>query len=186
MLRWFREQYLTNGAVWCRRCVLDLLFHQKARSDWKSIFKTRGIASLKPSTSFSNHIFFDFFLLRINNSHRATLRIFLLKPCFYYRHCPKNQSFNNRPSLSGRAPFDYLMFTMIYPTATCMADDDQVGGGLWSLIFGEVVGWSLTFRWIQKSWREFEELEFVGWSMKGLVVYSLIFRKIVVWSFTEL
>ncbi|KAF8385261.1 rnst-2 [Pristionchus pacificus] len=28
----------------------------------------------------------------------------------------------------GRAPFDYLMFTMIYPTATCMADDDQVPG----------------------------------------------------------
>ncbi|GMR58030.1 hypothetical protein PMAYCL1PPCAC_28225 [Pristionchus mayeri] len=28
--------------------------------------------------------------------------------------------------IEGRAPFDYLMFTMIYPTATCMADDDQV------------------------------------------------------------
>ncbi|GMS79256.1 hypothetical protein PENTCL1PPCAC_1431, partial [Pristionchus entomophagus] len=26
------------------------------------------------------------------------------------------------------APFDYLMFTMIYPTATCMADDDQAPG----------------------------------------------------------
>ncbi|GMT09636.1 hypothetical protein PFISCL1PPCAC_933 [Pristionchus fissidentatus] len=25
-------------------------------------------------------------------------------------------------------PFDYLMFTMIYPTATCMADDDQAPG----------------------------------------------------------